>query len=92
MWQALRGIGSHLVDVILPQHCYHCGRPITSARAAKLLRQLLALDPSDHTALLSLLWGTIPVANRLDVQSRVSVWRLPRRTASIRSCPCRWPV
>ncbi len=32
MWQALRGIGSHLVAVILPQHCYHCGRPIASAR------------------------------------------------------------
>jgi ComF family protein len=31
VWQALRGIGSHLVDVILPQHCYHCGRPIASA-------------------------------------------------------------
>ena len=31
MWQALRGIGSRLVDVILPQHCYHCGRPIASA-------------------------------------------------------------
>jgi ComF family protein len=31
VWQALRSIGSHLVDVILPQHCYHCGRPIASA-------------------------------------------------------------
>ncbi|MGH8064517.1 MAG: ComF family protein [Candidatus Entotheonellia bacterium] len=30
MWQAWRGIGSRLVDVILPQHCYHCGQPITS--------------------------------------------------------------
>ena len=32
VWQALRGLGSHLVDVILPQHCSHCGRPIASAR------------------------------------------------------------
>jgi ComF family protein len=31
VWQALRRIGSHLVDVILPQHCYHCGQPIASA-------------------------------------------------------------
>jgi ComF family protein len=31
VWQALRSIGSRLVDVILPQHCYHCGRPVASA-------------------------------------------------------------
>jgi ComF family protein len=30
VWQALRGIGNHLVDVILPRHCYHCGQPIAS--------------------------------------------------------------
>jgi ComF family protein len=31
VWRAWRGIGSRLVDVILPPHCYHCGQPITSA-------------------------------------------------------------
>jgi ComF family protein len=30
VWQALQGIGSRLVDVILPWHCYHCGQPIAS--------------------------------------------------------------
>ena len=32
VWQAWRDIGNHLVDVILPQHCYHCGRPTASSR------------------------------------------------------------
>jgi ComF family protein len=27
VWQAWRGIGSRLVDVILPRQCYHCGQP-----------------------------------------------------------------
>jgi ComF family protein len=31
VWQAWRAIGSRLVDVILPQHCHHCGRPIAFA-------------------------------------------------------------
>ena len=31
MWQAWRGVGSHLADVIFPQRCYHCGRPVASA-------------------------------------------------------------
>jgi ComF family protein len=26
----MRGIGSRLVDAILPRHCYHCGQPIAS--------------------------------------------------------------
>jgi ComF family protein len=30
VWQALRGIGNQLVDIILPRHCYHCGQPIGS--------------------------------------------------------------
>jgi ComF family protein len=30
VWQAWRGIGSRLVDVILPWHCYHCGQPSAS--------------------------------------------------------------
>jgi ComF family protein len=30
VWQALRGFGSYLVDVILPRHCHHCGQPIAS--------------------------------------------------------------
>jgi ComF family protein len=30
MWQAWRGIGSRLVNVILPQHCYHCGQPVAA--------------------------------------------------------------
>jgi ComF family protein len=30
VWQALGGIGSRLVDVILPRHCYHCGQSVVS--------------------------------------------------------------
>jgi ComF family protein len=30
VWQAWRGIGNHLIDVILPRHCYHGGQPIGS--------------------------------------------------------------
>ena len=32
VWQAWRGLARHLLDVILPQHCYQCGQPIDSAR------------------------------------------------------------
>jgi ComF family protein len=28
MWHTVRGLGSRLVDVILPRHCYSCGQPI----------------------------------------------------------------
>jgi ComF family protein len=31
VWQAWRGIGRRLVDVILPRQCYHCGQPVVSA-------------------------------------------------------------
>jgi ComF family protein len=30
VWEVMCGIGSRLVDAILPQHCYYCGRPIAS--------------------------------------------------------------
>jgi ComF family protein len=30
VWQVLRGIGSRLIDVILPQHCDYCGRATAS--------------------------------------------------------------
>jgi ComF family protein len=30
VWQTWRGLGSRLVNVILPQHCYHCGQPIAA--------------------------------------------------------------
>jgi ComF family protein len=28
VWHTMRGLGSRLVDVILPRHCYNCGQPI----------------------------------------------------------------
>jgi ComF family protein len=28
VWHAIQGLGSRLVDVILPRHCYSCGQPI----------------------------------------------------------------
>jgi ComF family protein len=31
VWQAWRELGSRVIDVVLPWHCYHCGRPIASA-------------------------------------------------------------
>jgi ComF family protein len=31
VWQAWRGVGSRLVHVILPQHCYHCGQLLAAA-------------------------------------------------------------
>ena len=30
VWQAWSEIGNRLIDVILPWHCYQCGRPIAS--------------------------------------------------------------
>lgn len=33
MWPDWRNIGSRVIDVILPRHCYHCGVPLASTHA-----------------------------------------------------------